>query len=164
MVFIVMGVSGAGKTTVGKLLADRLALPFHDADDFHPESNLAKMRQGVPLTDEERMPWLERLAREISGWNASQGAVLACSALKESYRRILRGGGEVHFIHLHGTHELLEKRMKERKGHYFPAHLLESQLRDLEVPDHALSVEIGPPPEEICEGIMQGLRARGVLD
>jgi len=132
MVFIVMGVSGCGKTTVGKLLAGRIAFPFHDADDFHSQGNLEKMNNGVPLTDEDRVPWLFDLAVHVAQWNRHGGAVLACSALKKQYRDMLDWNGkeEVAYIHLKGDRDLILGRMKDRTDHFFPPSLLESQFRN----------------------------------
>ncbi|TFH42655.1 MAG: hypothetical protein E4G96_03005, partial [Chrysiogenales bacterium] len=136
MVYILMGVSGCGKTRVGRVLAGRLSLPFHDADDFHSAGNLEKMRRSESLTDEDRVPWLFDLALHIARWNTRGGGVLACSALKESYRRMLDWNGKegVTFIHLKGDAELIRERMAEREGHFFPGELLESQFQTLEEP------------------------------
>lgn len=164
MVFIVMGVAGSGKTTVGKILARRLGLPFHDADDDHSEDVVAKMRKELPLTDEDRKPWLDLLAQRIAKWNSGAGAVLACSALKEDYRRILTSNGaeEVTFIHLHGPSQLISSRLQSRQSHYFPPSLLESQFEILEVPDGAISVDIESSPQEIAQKIIDELSNRGV--
>ena len=135
MVIIVMGVSGSGKTHVGKLLAEVLSLPFYDADDFHPPSNVAKMEQGNPLTDADRTPWLAILADKIQAWNTQGGAVLACSALKERYRVQLSANytADVRFAYLQGSKELILNRMLAR-DHFFPPELLDSQFADLEEP------------------------------
>ena len=161
MVIIVMGVSGCGKTTVGKLLAERLGLPFYDADDFHPIENVEKMKSGEPLNDADRHPWLASLSWEIEKWNMGSGAVLACSALKENYRSILRPKDteEVHFVYLKGTEELIHNRLKNRKDHYMPPDLLRSQFEALEEPDDALVVSIEKSPEEIVDEIVGGLGA-----
>ncbi len=130
---VVMGVSGCGKTTVGQALAGSLGWDFEDADDWHPEENVARMRAGQPLTDEDRVPWLERLNRLL---RESERVVLACSALKHGYREKLREGlnDGVGFVYLHAGEELLLARLKDRRGHYMPASLLPSQLEALEVP------------------------------
>ena len=135
MVIIVMGVSGSGKTHVGKLLAEALSLPFYDADNFHPPHNVAKMKQGHPLTDADRAPWLAILADKITEWNQRGGAILACSALKESYRVQLSSEytADVRFAYLQGSKELILKRMLAR-DHFFPPELLDSQFADLEEP------------------------------
>jgi gluconokinase len=162
---IIMGVSGSGKTTVGRLLAARLHCPFYDADHFHPPENIAKMAAGRPLTDADRSPWLARL-QELIAHHLAQGqtAVLACSALKKSYRDHLRpengraGGtvtGTVLFIYLHGSFELIWERMQSRPGHYMKAEMLQSPFDALEPPsqDEALLIDISNPVEEIVEKI-----------
>lgn len=131
---IVMGVSGTGKSTVATALADQLDWPFIEGDDLHPRSNVAKMESGEPLTDEDRAPWLEAI-RDRAQQEAAAGrsAVITCSALKRQYRDLLRDGvDEMFFVHLHGTQEVLEPRMAERKRHFMPPKLLRSQLDTLE--------------------------------
>jgi carbohydrate kinase (thermoresistant glucokinase family) len=156
MVWIVMGVSGSGKTTVGKLLAKKLDLPFYDADDFHPKQNVQKMEAGEPLTDQDREPWLNHLSEMITRWNSNSGAVLACSALKESYRLTLKAGdNNVQFVFLDGDIDLIRKRMKSRKGHYMPSSLLESQFEALEMPSNAIRVSIDQPPANIVKEILE---------
>ncbi len=159
MVYIVMGVSGCGKSTVGRMLADGLGLPFYDADAYHPAENVDKMKRSVPLTDEDRAPWLKRLACEIANWNANGGAVLACSALRERYRRVLSGSdaGNALFIHLKGGMDLIQKRMSGREGHFFPPSLLESQFRTLEEPAGGINVPIDETPEEVCALVMKAI-------
>ena len=160
MVIIVMGVSGSGKTHVGKLLAEALELPFYDADDFHPEANVAKMHRGEALTDADRAPWLSTLASHIQQWNQIQDSVLACSALKESYRMLLSHDytAAVRFVYLYGTKESILSRMHERQ-HFFPPNLLDSQFRDLEEPQQAMWVSINQTPEAIVNEIVQKLNA-----
>lgn len=128
-----MGVSAAGKTSVGTELAQRLGVPFVDADDLHPASNLAKMTAGEPLTDADRAPWLERVAHALRG---SDGAVIACSALKRAYRDQLRGDGdiEIGFVFLEVPSDVLERRLCQRADHFMPASLLDDQLATLERP------------------------------
>ena len=116
MIYVIVGVSGSGKTALGRALAERLGLPFYDADDFHPPANVAKMSGGVPLEDADRVPWLRTLAGKIREWNAAGGAVLACSALKEKYRQLLRQGGAVTFVFLEVPKELLAQRLRQRKS------------------------------------------------
>ena len=159
MVVIVMGVSGSGKTHIGKLLAEAMNLPFHDADHFHPEANVTKMHQGEALTDTDRSPWLSILASHIRQWNQAQGAVLACSALKESYRILLSHNytAAVRFVYLHGTPALILSRMRDRE-HFFPPDLLTSQFKTLEEPEQALWVSIDQTPAAIVEEIVQKLR------
>jgi carbohydrate kinase (thermoresistant glucokinase family) len=127
---VVMGVSGCGKSTIGKLIASKYGIEFIDGDDLHPQGNIEKMSQGIPLNDEDRWPWLESIAREL---NTIGSGVIACSALKRSYRlAILKVAPETLFIHLHGSREVLESRLAARRAHFMPAKLLESQLLTLE--------------------------------
>ncbi len=150
-----MGVSGCGKSTVGKLLADRLGWPFLDADEFHPPANVAKMAAGTPLTDEDRQPWLELLNGKL---RALPGAVLACSALKERYRRTLAANiADCRFVHLKGSAELIRARLAERKHRYMPASLLDSQFAALEPPAAAIDVDIALPAEACVARIAAAL-------
>ncbi len=149
-----MGVSGCGKSTVGALLAQRLGAEFLDADEFHPPENVAKMASGVPLTDADRQPWLERLNAELRN---RQDLVLACSALKESYRNLLAAGVEVRFVHLRGSIGLIGSRLQERKHRYMPASLLESQFAALEAPGRAIDVDIAATPQACVDAIVAAL-------
>lgn len=152
-----MGVSGSGKTTIGTLLAERLGLPFFDADDFHSEERKAKMRRGEPLTDEDRAPWLATLAARIHEWDQGGGAVLGCSALRAGYRETLRSGSaNVEWVFLKGSRELLLSRMRGRQGHYMPAALLDSQLATLEEPADVITVSI----DDTSEGLVDAILAR----
>lgn len=156
MIVIVMGVSGCGKSTIGQLLAHRLGYPFVDADELHPPGNVAKMAAGTPLTDADRRPWLELLNKKLRG---HENAVLACSALKESYRQILSQGlAECRFVHLRGSMELIRARMEKRRHRFMPASLLESQFATLEPPAGALAVDIARPPAQCVEEIAAALR------
>src|ERR1700683_131768 len=158
MVVIVMGVVGAGKTTVGRLLAEDLGWNFADADDFHPASNIEKIRQGIPLTDADRQPWLDRLRAAIMTWmKDGRNVALACSALKQSYRQQLEVGPEVQFVYLKGTASLVAERLRARKGHFADEHILDSQLADLEEPESAVTVDISSTPQEIVAEIPQKL-------
>jgi len=154
VIVVVMGVSGSGKSTVGALLAGRLGTEFLDADEFHPPENVARMAAGVPLTDADRRPWLERLNAEL---RKRKGAVLACSALKESYRAILAAGLDCRFVHLRGSIELIRARLATRSHRYMPASLLESQFATLEPPAGAIEVDIAEPPERCVERISAAL-------
>src|ERR1700730_13914145 len=128
-----MGVSGSGKTTVGQLLASPLGWEFADGDDYHPAANVVKMRNGIPLTDADRAPWLETLRALIADWiDAGKNAVLACSALKRAYRESLRVAPEVQVVYLRGTPQLLRERLRARVGHFMTEQMLESQLAALE--------------------------------
>lgn len=157
MIIIIFGVSGAGKTTVGKLLARELGWQFLEADDFHPPANIEKMKSGRPLTDEDRWPWLDCLRKQIEQLvSTRENAVLACSALKRAYRDRLRVGDHLKFVFLRGDYALVEKQLLGRRRHFMNPDLLQSQFDDLEEPEmheHALTVALGQPPEEIVEEI-----------
>lgn len=157
-IFIVMGVSGCGKSTIGRLLADKLSLPFFDGDDFHPAENVRKMSRGEPLNDIDRQGWLNAL-NKLATDNSGQGAVIACSALKKVYRKVLRKSIEdfVRFVYLQGTFEEIHQRMQERKNHFMPVDLLRSQFKALEPPSEAITVSIHGLPEEILEDILDQL-------
>jgi len=158
MIVIVMGVVGAGKTTVGGMLADQLHWEFTDADDFHPPSNVEKIRDGIPLTDADRKPWLDLLHQAITQWIATgKSVVLACSALKASYRSKLKVSQEVRFVFLKGSAALIAERLHERHGHFAGESILASQLADLEEPEDALTVNISSSPHQIVEEIRKGL-------
>lgn len=159
MVYIIMGVSGCGKTTIGKILAKRLGIKFYDADDYHSLNNINKMKNFIPLEDEDRIQWLLKLAQHIIQWNRSEGAVLACSALKENYRKTLSDDGKekVVFIYLEGNIDIILERIKKRKEHFFPLGLLESQFNALEVPLDAIAVQIDKTLGEICTEIIDKL-------
>ncbi|GGM92639.1 gluconokinase [Thermopolyspora flexuosa] len=162
---IVMGVAGSGKSTVARLLADRLGLRFAEADRFHPPANIAKMERGVPLDDADRLPWLTDLAAWIRDREAEGAStVVACSALKRRYRDILRTGApEVFFAHLAGTEEVIRDRLAARSGHFFPPALLSSQFRDLEPlqPDeHGITLDVAEPPERLADRLAALLAAK----
>lgn len=159
MIVVVMGVTGCGKTTVGRLLAERLGAPFADADDYHPPENVAKMRAGIALDDADRAPWLARL-NALLRESESQGKplVLACSALKRAYReRLASGLADVRFVFLDGPKELLASRLAGRSGHYMNPALLDSQLATLERPDDAIVLSIDASPEEIAARALAAL-------
>ncbi len=162
-VIIVMGVAGSGKTTIGELLAKLLHLPFFDADDFHPEANREKLADDLPLNDADREPWLELLVDRIRQWGGSSGAVLACSALKHSYRsQFRRAASDVSFIFLHGDPALIADRLHKRasQGDHIISDfesILRGQYRDLELPTDALRVDIDQTPEQIVNDIVAAL-------
>lgn len=151
MNLILMGVSGSGKTAIGLELSKALKLPFYDADDFHSDENKEKMSHGIPLTDADRIPWLQALSKLLGDKGP---LILGCSALKASYRKILQSTSTVQFIYLKGSYELIHSRLKERQGHFFDPHLLNSQFADLEEPLDAIVVEISPPVSEIVSDIL----------
>lgn len=154
MHYIIYGVSGCGKSTVGQILAQRRSLTFLDADDFHPPSNVDKMTAGIPLTDDDRLPWLQNLAAELK--KHEQGVVLACSALKESYRKLLSSGNpSIHWVLLTGSYQLIEHRLKTRTAHFFNPDLLRSQFETLEIPEYGQAINIDKSPKEITDIILK---------
>jgi gluconokinase len=154
MFIVIMGVSGSGKTTVGLRLAGELGWRFYDADDFHPPANVAKMAGGVPLDDADRLPWLESLRALIRDCLArGENAVLACSALKASYRDYLLVDGRVKLVYLKGDLELIRRRLEKRSGHFMRAEMLESQFATLEEPGRESHVDISATPAEIAHAI-----------
>ncbi len=160
MIVFIMGVSGCGKTTVGQLLANKLQIPFYDGDDFHPESNVEKMSKGIPLTDDDREDWLIALNQRAK--ESADGAVFACSALKEKYRQLLfRDLPETsQLVYLQGDFELIDQRMKARKGHFMPPGLLKSQFETLEAPHYGLTISIEDKPETIVELIIGKMKTQ----
>jgi gluconokinase len=165
MIIVIFGVSGAGKTTVGKMLAEQLGWRFIEGDDFHPAANIEKMRNGHPLTDEDRWPWLDCLRKQIEQLlSTGENGVLACSMLKRAYRDRLRVSDEVKFVFLRGDYALVEKQLRSRHGHFMNAALLQSQLDDLEQPqpdENVLTIELGPAPLQIVEKIETKLNLAG---
>lgn len=160
-VLVLMGVAGCGKTTEGVLLAERLDWPFLEGDSLHPRSNVEKMESGQPLTDEDRWPWLEKIA----GWMderaaAGENGIVTCSALKRSYRDLLGRDRDVTFVYLHGTFDTLRERMESRRGHFMPVSMLESQLETLEEPtpdESAIWVGVDQAPEVIADEVVERL-------
>jgi len=159
---VVMGVSGAGKTTVGELIARRLGWPFADGDDLQPKANIDKMRGGVPLTDADRAPWL----KAIGAWmdariEAGQPGVVACSALKRAYRDTLRSGRpQVRIVYLHGSEDQIARRLARRTGHFWPPQLLATQFADLEPPggdEDPIVVDVGAAPEAVAKAVIERL-------
>ncbi|MGB8481442.1 MAG: gluconokinase [Acidobacteriaceae bacterium] len=165
MVVVLMGVTGTGKTTVGEALSAGTGWPFADADDFHSAANRAKMHAGIPLTDEDREPWLRSLHQQIVTWlNSGVNGILACSALRESYRTELTAGtapGSVRFVFLTGPPELIRQRMEARHGHYMPESLLPSQLATLEPPQDAIQISIDQTVPVMVDQILSALAKEG---
>ncbi|MDR8067590.1 gluconokinase [Burkholderia cenocepacia] len=158
MILIAMGVSGAGKSLIGEMLAERLSCSYTDGDAFHSAANKEKMHHGIPLTDEDRWPWLRTIRAAIEEkQRAGERAVFTCSSLKRSYRDVLRGADtDVRFVYLKGSFEVLQERLKSRTGHFFDPSLLKSQLDTLEEPgpDEAIEVSIELTPEQIVDQVM----------
>ena len=156
MVILIMGVSGCGKTTVGRKVADVLRVPFLDADDFHPASNIRKMKKGIALTDDDRRPWLKTVAEKMAEMAGQGGGVVACSALKESYRQVLFADAffPVLLVYLKGTRNTLHRRLLQRGKHFMPPDLLDSQMKTLEEPDSVLTLSIELSPEILCKRIV----------
>lgn len=157
-VIVIMGVSGSGKSKIGKLLSEHLDIPFYDGDDFHPKANVEKMASGTPLTDGDRKEWLIQL-NKLAVDHKHNGAIIACSALKKNYRSILRAGmgNSMVFVYLKGSFELIKSRLKKRKGHFMPLDLLKSQFDTLEPPFKAITVSIEKTPENIIKEIVNQL-------
>jgi len=166
-VVVMMGVSGSGKTTAAVMLAAREGWQMLEGDSLHPPANVEKMRHGIPLTDEDRWPWLQAIAAEIDRWRAAGiSGVVACSALKRSYRDLLIDGRpDVVLVYLQGSHELIANRLAARMGHYMPPTLLDSQFATLEEPgpdEHPIVVSVDHPTEEIVAQVIQALKERGM--
>ncbi len=165
MIVVVMGVSGCGKTTVSALLAAKLGWRYREGDDLHPPANVEKMRGGTPLTDADRLPWLHKIAAEITGWQAGgEQGVLTCSALKRSYRDIIIGDRpEVALVYLRGSHDLIARRMAARHEHFMPTALLASQFATLQEPtsdERPIVIDVDGPPGEIADRIVRELQFR----
>jgi len=163
--WVVMGVSGAGKSEIGSRLAAALNVPFLEGDSFHPPENVAKMSAGIPLDDQDRAGWLQALRNEIgAARERGEGLVLSCSSLKRRYRDLLRSGDpELRFAHLNGERTLLDQRMRTRPGHYMPASLLDSQLRDLELlqaDEAGLQLDLTQTPQQLVNTILQSLECQ----
>lgn len=159
---VVMGVAGCGKSTVAKLAADRLGWRFVEGDSLHPPTNVEKMSQGIPLNDDDRLPWLQTVADMIQHWrDEGQSGVIACSALRRSYRDIIAAGAnDVCFAHLHGERTLIAQRLAERRGHFMPLALLDSQFATLEVPSYgerAINLDILASPDSLAEKVVQAV-------
>lgn len=158
MLVVVMGVSGSGKSTVARGLAERLNLPFFEGDDYHPPKNVEKMSNGIPLNDRDRKPWLKVISEHLADCEKSNGAVFTCSALKESYRQILTSSVEkVNWIFLDGSKDVIKKRMKKRKDHFMKPEMLDSQFSILEEPEDAIRVDIKKNPNTMINNIISQL-------
>lgn len=157
MIYIVFGVCGTGKTTIGQRLSKELNIPFFDADDFHPKENVEKMKAGNPLNDIDRFPWLQTLANNIKEWNRGEGAVLACSALKESYREILQSidKNQLKWIFLNANMSVITERLSKRENHYMNPKLLQSQFDTLEIPEYGIHVDVNQSIENILKEIIE---------
>jgi gluconokinase len=160
MIIVLMGVSGSGKSTVGRLLARRFGWTFYEGDDFHPEENIEKMSRGIALSDEDRLPWLSRLKDELDACSENgSNAVVACSALRSRYRAILAAGAsDLRFVYLKGDPALIRERMSVRRDHYMKPYMLDSQLASLEEPDDAIMADIRSSPQDIVLRIVHALR------
>lgn len=159
-IYLVTGVSGSGKSTIGEILAKKIHVPYFDADDYHPAANIQKMKNSIPLFDEDRDAWLDILAKKIKEWNQKEGAVLACSALKEKYRQHLQSIAkeEMTWIFLHADYEVIYNRIKHRKNHYFKADLLQTQYDALEVPQYGIHVDVDKSIGEVVEEILEKIK------
>lgn len=159
MAIVLMGVSGCGKTRIGEALSQKLGWPFYDGDDYHPQANIDKMSQGIPLNDDDRQPWLEELHKIIrEHLDRGVNLIVSCSALKAKYRETLRGDLQnVRFVHLAGSAELIYERLLQRNGHFMKADMLNSQFSDLEIPQDALSVSIDQPVNKVVAEIVEKL-------
>ena len=152
-----MGVSGSGKSTIGKMLADKLKWEFEDADDFHSQDSIKKMKRGIPLTEEDRNPWLQTIQDAINQWlEEGKNVVLACSALKEDYReKFCYGQDQVTLVYLQGSYEVIKQRLGNRKDHFMDENLLESQFETLEEPTEGIHVKITNSPETVVNEIIE---------
>ena len=165
VIAVVMGVSGSGKTTIAALVAHAFGCQFQEGDDLHPRANIEKMRRGVPLTDTDRRPWLQRIAQEIGGWRVrGESGVLTCSALKRAYRELIIGDRtDVSLVYLRGSYDLIHDRMAARHEHFMPVALLDSQFKTLEEPtadEHPIIVDIGGRPADIAADVVAALKKR----
>ena len=161
MIVLIMGVEGAGKTTIGELLAQKLGWDFADADDFHSQQNRKKLHEGIPLTDADREPWLSAIREAMLGWVAQKkDVVLACSALKKKYRDALDVGPEMRVVYLKGSYELISSRLEQRSGHFVSPSLLASQFETLEEPEDAAVVDASARPEVIVDSIVRELKEK----
>lgn len=158
MIILIIGVSGCGKSTIASKLSAAIGIPYFDADDYHSRSNIEKMKMGRPLNDNDRSAWLSNLSAKLQEWEKEDGAILACSALKEKYRETLVQSLEKYsLVFLSGSYDLIFERMRKREGHFMSKEMLKSQFDALEVPTYGLHIDIENSPEEIVEKIKSGL-------
>ena len=158
---LLTGISGTGKTTIGNLIAKKTGLKFYDADDYHPCNNIKKMKNNIPLNDNDRVDWLINLSSNIKIWQNSGEPILACSLLKESYRNFLKSRFQnLKFIFLYGSEDIIKKRIKNRSNHFFGTALLKSQFEILETPDYGLHININNTPENIVGKIIKYLNVK----
>jgi len=158
MIVQVIGVSGCGKSTIARNLSKALGIPYYDADDYHPKENVEKMKKGQALDDSDRASWLATLSSRLQEWDKNEGAILACSALKEKYREVLSEGlNDCHWVFLSGDYDLIYKRMTKRQGHYMSEQMLKSQFDALEIPSYGIHIDINESPEEIINKIKSSL-------
>jgi carbohydrate kinase (thermoresistant glucokinase family) len=156
IIIYIMGVAGSGKSTIGKQLSQKTSIPFFDADEFHSSANKEKMRTGIPLTDDDRAEWLRTLNELAKTQQEKNGAIIACSALKEKYRKALSSGitAPVFWVFLKGSYELILERMKKRTNHFMPPAMLSSQFETLEIPARAIVIDIADRPEKIIDALI----------
>jgi gluconokinase len=160
MIFIVMGVSGSGKTTVGKAVSNKFGWKYYEGDEYHPAENVEKMKNWIPLNDEDRLPWLLSLRKVIEeAISKRENIVISCSALKEAYRKILKVSEEVKFIYLKGSYDLIRKRMEERIPHFFKPEMLKSQFDVLKEPQQAIEIDISKSSESIIGDLIDKINA-----
>lgn len=158
MVILLMGVSGSGKTTIGQMLSAQLNWPFVDGDSLHSAANIAKMAAGIPLTDDDRAPWLESIHHVMEGWRTRQeNGIVASSALKKKYRKLLLTGPEMKLVYLRGSYDVVYSRMQHRPGHYMKPEMLQSQFAALEEPKNAVILDVSDSEEKIVSEIRQQL-------
>ncbi len=162
---VVMGVAGCGKSTIAERVAERLRWPFIEGDELHPVANVEKMSRGIPLDDEDRMPWLEAVAGTIREWRSqNRPGVIACSALRRAYREVIAGGhDDVCFVYLRGERDLIARRLAKRRGHFMPVRLLDSQFATLEEPlvppERAMELDVSGSPEELTRAVLNAVAA-----
>ena len=165
MIVVLMGVSGSGKTTIGRMLADAIPCPFLEGDSLHPRANIEKMSRGIPLTDADRAPWLSAIhAHMVDVYNRGDSVVVGCSALKQSYRTVLADGLPLIWVYLRGSQDLIRSRILQRTSHFMKADLLASQFEALEEPSDALVVDVSRSPDAIVKQILAELRGPAHAD